>query len=388
MKLQFFILLLLCNILLFASCESNVNSNHILKVSIKGIDFDSLFIYNFSADNFSKLKIDGEKKEKGEWLFSISDSIYENLSEFELIPQTFDYSTNTSTRMIFQQEVNGKLYNLQQLNFNDSLKEIMLNYKEEIIYDSVAMSPPNGKFVWGKMKMIYFTLEKPIDNPDFLLRMDDPYYSMFLNKDTIYPYHIFYEQYLTKAKQNPGSRYYISRLASRLNSYKTKEDINCIYNCFTDKLKQSSFGKKIKLYIDEPVPNEKLVNTMTAKQEYVISDSSKYTMIIFSASWCNPCHRQLPLQKEIYNKLKGKLNLVTVSIDDNKDIEKWKYFVKKNAIPWKTLICNDAKSVREKYKVPSIPHCKLVHPGLKDIESFDLWNENDVKRLYEYFYEK
>lgn len=121
MKLQFFILLLLCNILLFASCESNVNSNHILKVSIKGIDFDSLFIYNFSADNFSKLKIDGEKKEKGEWLFSISDSIYENLSEFELIPQTFDYSTNTSTRMIFQQEVNGKLYNLQQLNFNDSL---------------------------------------------------------------------------------------------------------------------------------------------------------------------------------------------------------------------------------------------------------------------------
>lgn len=385
MKYQFIILLLLCSLLLFTSCKSNVNSNHTLKVNIKGIDYDSLFIYNFSTDNFLKLKIAGEKKKKGEWLFSISDSIYDNLTEFELIPQTFDYSTNTSTRMIFQQKFNGKLCNLQQLNFNDSLKEIFLKYKEEITYDSVAMSTPNGKFVWGKMKRIFFTLEKPNDNSDFLLRMDDPYYSMFLNKDTIYPYHIFYEQYLTKAKQNPNSRYYISRLASRVNSYKTKEDINRIYNCFTDKLKQSCFGKKIKLYIDEPVPNEKLVNTLTSKQEYVISDSSKFTMIIFSASWCNPCHKQLPLQKKIYNRLKEKLNFVTISIDDKEDIEKWKSFVKNNAIPWKTLICNDTKSIREKYKVPSIPHCKLVYPELKDIEYFDLWNENDVKRLYEYF---
>lgn len=383
MKYLFISLLILCN---FTSCETIGNKTHYLNVEINGIDYDSLFIYRFSTDKYMRVKIAGEKQDKGKWIFSIPDSIYGNLVEFELIPQTFDYLTNTSTRMIFQQEVNGKLCNLQQLNFNNSLTTISLKYKEEIIYDSVAMIPPNGKFVWGKMKQIFFMLEEPKDNADFLLRMDDPYYSMFLNKDTIYPYYVFYNQYLTKAKQNPDSRYYISRLSSCLSSYKRKKDVSRIYRCFNSKQKQSVFGKKIQAFLNEPVPNEKLENIQTGEQELIISDSTRYTLIIFSASWCNPCHKQLPIQKQIYEKLKDKLNMVTVSLDKKEGIDNWKSFVEQKAIPWRTLICKDIKYVQEQYKVPNIPHCKLVYPNLKDIEAFDLWNENDVNRLYDYFY--
>lgn len=139
-------------------------------------------------------------------------------------------------------------------------------------------------------------------------------------------------------------------------------------------------------FLNEPVPNEKLENIQTGEQELIISDSTRYTLIIFSASWCNPCHKQLPIQKQIYEKLKDKLNMVTVSLDKKEGIDNWKSFVEQKAIPWRTLICKDIKYVQEQYKVPNIPHCKLVYPNLKDIEAFDLWNENDVNRLYDYFY--
>lgn len=374
-------------VLISVSCKEQGKGNgmHSLTVQIEGIDYDSLFIYRFSKGDFEKLKIAGEKQAKGIWNFSIPDTVYDNLVDFELIPQTFDYTTNTSSRMLFQQEINGELRDLQQLNFNESLTFIQLKYKEEVIYDSICMASPNGDFVWGKMKRILFTLEEPKDNSDFLLRMDDPFYSMFLNKDTLYSYEKFYEQYLAKARQNPDSRYYISRLATQLNSYKTKDDVRRIYDCFNDKQKQSVFGRKIQTYLNEPVTNEILENAQTGRMEFVIPDTMRYTLLLFSASWCNPCHKQLPLQKKLYENLHGKLNMVTISIDEQETVEKWKSFVAQEAIPWRTMLCKDTEYIRNRYKVPAIPHCKLVFPGLKDMVAFDLWNENEVNRLYELF---
>ena len=376
-----FIYCLFC--LLCISCLENKQPvpKHKLTVEIEGIDYDSLFIYRFSPGDFSKLKIAGEKKGKGKWLFSIPDTVYNNLVDFEFVPQTFDYNKSTSYRMVFQQQVNGKLCNLQQLNFNDSLDFIFIKYKETVIHDSIFMSAPNGELVCGTYKQMFFSLKEPKKNLDFLLRMDDPYFSMFLAKDTIYPYRTFYDEYLDKVKRNPDSRYYISRLATQLKSYKTKEDIKRMYDCFSDRMKQSVFGQKIQKYLDELVSNELLENAKTGKQEYVIADSSRYTLILFSASWCQPCHKQLPLQKKLYARLKEKLDMVTVSIDEKNTVEKWRAFVKDKAIPWRTMFCRDVESIRNTYKVPAIPHCKLVYPGLKDMEVFDLWDENDVDKL-------
>ena len=116
-----------------------------------------------------------------------------------------------------------------------------IKYKETVIHDSIFMSAPNGELVCGTYKQIFFSLKEPKKNLDFLLRMDDPYFSMFLAKDTIYPYRTFYDEYLDKVKRNPDSRYYISRLATQLKSYKTKEDIKRMYDCFSDRMKQSVF---------------------------------------------------------------------------------------------------------------------------------------------------
>lgn len=383
MKRNVFFLSLFC--LLCVSCLIDKQSTleHKLTVQIEGMDYDSLFIYCFSPGDFYKLKIAGEKRERGKWDFFIYDTIYNNLVDFELIPQTFDYNNNTSYRMVFQQQINGKLCNLQQLNFNDSLDFISLKYEETVRHDSIFMSAPNGELVCGTYIQMFFSIYEPQNNSDFLLRMDDPFFSMFLAKDTSYCYTEFYNKYLDKVKQNPNSRFYISRLATQLKSYKSKKDILNIYQCFDEELRHSVFGEKIQDYLQESVPNKILENVKTGRQEYVIPDSTKYTLILFSASWCKPCHEQLPYQKKLYERLKDKLEMVTISIDEENTVEKWKLFASTENITWRTMICKDIEDVRNAYMVPNIPHCKLVYPGLKDIETFNLWDKNDVKRLYD-----
>nr|WP_233584474.1 TlpA disulfide reductase family protein [Parabacteroides sp. AF17-3] len=103
---------------------------------------------------------------------------------------------------------------------------------------------------------------------------------------------------------------------------------------------------------------------------------------MFSASWCQPCHKQLPVQKEIYQKLKDKVDFVTISIDEKKTIKQWQEFVKKEELPWRSLLAyQDIAGVRGKYYVPHIPHILLVYPD-GNFEPFNLWEENEINKLY------
>lgn len=122
---------------------------------------------------------------------------------------------------------------------------------------------------------------------------------------------------------------------------------------------------------------------MSDQVEPIVVSKDKPTLVIFSASWCAPCHKMIPQYKEIYDELKDSLELVYVTIDEQKTIESWKELIKKEEITWRSLAALDhSDKIMTEYYVPHIPYSFLVMPD-NTIIRLELRKEEGMKLLYE-----
>jgi len=129
-----------------------------------------------------------------------------------------------------------------------------------------------------------------------------------------------------------------------------------------------------------PFANQKLATWDTNVLELIVQDSSKFNIILFSASWCPPCIAIIPLLKEIYEDLGDKLIMTYVSVDEERTAEAWRRKMRTHEIPWRSLMAWGRHP--EIYNGP-IPHAILVHPNTMYWEFLNVRNERDRRRLYE-----
>ena len=104
-----------------------------------------------------------------------------------------------------------------------------------------------------------------------------------------------------------------------------------------------------------------LPNPLTKETEKIILEPTKYTLLCFSASWCGPCHRKIPLLKEIYEKTKENLNLVYLTTDESTTIDDWNTLMEKENIKWRSLSLTD-KKLKDDWQISAIPDYILVYP--------------------------
>ena len=85
------------------------------------------------------------------------------------------------------------------------------------------------------------------------------------------------------------------------------------------------------------------------------------TLLVFWASWCVPCVREIPELKNLYNKYKNKgFSIVSVSIDV--DVQDWKRATDKYNMPWVQLLTQKGKNrVVRVYGFSSIPQTVLIN---------------------------
>ena len=125
-----------------------------------------------------------------------------------------------------------------------------------------------------------------------------------------------------------------------------------------------------------------LPNAQTNEPQPVIEDSLAYNLIIFSASWCGPCHKQIPILKEIYQDLKEYFHFTYISIDEPESIDSWNQLMQKETIPWRSLLASsDLSAVKEAYSIQGIPMILLVYPN-GTFEEINVKNINDKEKLY------
>lgn len=97
---------------------------------------------------------------------------------------------------------------------------------------------------------------------------------------------------------------------------------------------------------------------MVSMQEF----KGKVVLIDVWATWCGPCKAQMPFLKEVEEHYKGNNNIVFVgiSLDAEKDKQKWLNMIKDKQLEGVQLLDDLGKSFGRKYKAVAIPRFFLI----------------------------
>ena len=108
----------------------------------------------------------------------------------------------------------------------------------------------------------------------------------------------------------------------------------------------------------------------TGKMVSMKDFKGKVIFIDVWATWCGPCKEQLPYLKEIEEEYKDNSEIVFmgISIDREKDKQKWADFVKKQELVGVQLFDDLGKSFGRKYEIDAIPRFLLIDRQGKLIE--------------------
>ena len=190
--------------------------------------------------------------------------------------------------------------------------------------------------------------------------------------------------YIDLVKKYPDSHCLIQQLYFILSYFKSKNDVQKVFDCFSQDNRNSFFGERINRYLTDNYFKNSILKTWdTGKSEAIIIDSTKYNLILFSAFGCRPCREEIPLLKQIYEDLSDQLEMTYVSIDYSITVDEWRKLMRKENIPWRSVLAedDDIDNIIEKYHVAGIPYCLLVHPG-GFLEPIDVRNQEDKDKLY------
>ncbi len=94
-----------------------------------------------------------------------------------------------------------------------------------------------------------------------------------------------------------------------------------------------------------------------AGKQISLSDfKGKVVVVDVWATWCGPCRKELPFLKELEKELKNEeVVFVGVSLDEDKDLEKWKKFIVDEQLPGVQLFAGGWSKIAKDYKITGIP---------------------------------
>ncbi len=113
-------------------------------------------------------------------------------------------------------------------------------------------------------------------------------------------------------------------------------------------------------------------NDVNDKQIALSSFKGSYVYIDVWATWCGPCIAEIPSLKTVEEKYGSKnIKFVSVSIDQKKDIGKWKKFVSDKSLGGVQVITEDAvnSAFIKHYGINTIPRFILLDPEGKIVST-------------------
>ena len=168
------------------------------------------------------------------------------------------------------------------------------------------------------------------------------------------------------------------------------DSVTMLYSKITNRVKNSEGGKIVTAFINsseggtaadfsETDVNGKLLTLSSFKNK-------NYVLLDFWASWCVPCRENNPHLISLYNKYHSKgLEIIGISRDVDKDIDKWKKAIQDDGISIWHQVREHGKayagSVSPLYAVGAIPVKVLIDKNGKILYRDEANNEESKKLL-------
>jgi len=363
-----------------------------MTLQLNGKKYDELYLKANLPGHFVNQKIYAGQSEDGyKWIFTIPDSIIEMVSYYQIRTRPFDFNTNTAYFASFKglTKDDSSYYDYVYDEKNPILEATYIDTK---LYPGVKGDGyyyvVNDTFGIDGISRNedMFSVDFKKRNTELELSMKYRFFA-FIDMDN---YEISLAEKDSISSKYPDSKYLMSQFYSMCSSFKNMDDAKKIYANFSKENKSTWFGEESgnfiannkKLY-SSGFENVLLKNSATETSEPIIRDSTKFTLVIFSASWCSPCHKIIPELMDVYKDLNGKLEMVYISLDQSKTVNDWKKLIKEKSIPWRSLLTvGRVKEIEDKYDAGSIPHMLLVYPD-KSVKKIDIRQKEDKEMLYQ-----
>lgn len=189
-------------------------------------------------------------------------------------------------------------------------------------------------------------------------------------------------------KENPNSFAVLQQLFWQKEKFSNAK-LKGLMELFSSDLKQATSYKILKKYLDDKISLENDGYSrnfnwvdINAKQHTFREavEGKKYLLLVFWASWCEPCRAEIPNLKLFNTKYSKKLNIVSLSIDDN--YEYWKKAVEKEKMPWLNLsgLPKNKTAIKNEYNINAVPNLILLDNKGKPI----LNTINDLDKIKKY----
>lgn len=342
--------------------------DNVLQLSIIGKSYEKLQLkINMS---YGSEFIQGSNLGDNLWEFHIPDSIYERGQRMMLIVPTnnsvihnFTFTISPQDKTTIAQFYVKKRYsrlNLEYISGGDTLKNMPFYRNKDVVFDNFLVSTDDFEFEANKKRFFMG---------------NDLRHNSYSNEEIM-------NKYISLVKEYPDSHLLITYLYLSLREYESQDNIENILRYFSDQAKNSYYGQLIQEYLHpKKFPNMLLQVLGKTSREPVIVNKGKEHLVVFTASWCAPCHKLIPVLKELYGKLKDKMEFTYISIDDARTIDNWPKVIQKNEIPWRCLTATDQlDEVMATYTIQGIP---LAYHVAKDgsFKEVNLQNAEERDKL-------
>ncbi|QWT84559.1 AhpC/TSA family protein [Chryseobacterium sp. PCH239] len=177
-------------------------------------------------------------------------------------------------------------------------------------------------------------------------------------------------------KKYPYSYYLLNKLNENRNRC-TPAQLEEFLLLFDDEVKRTEPYEELLNYNDKRGKNRKklsiplLENPQAHKADILDMKYNKH-LIVFWASWCGPCRKEIPLLKKVYQTKDKDTEFISISIDADKTL--WKEALEKEQMPWKQFVVKKGEMAYDDLEIllrfnSAVPYTVLIDNDLKVLKS-------------------
>ncbi|MEO5945274.1 MAG: TlpA disulfide reductase family protein [Chitinophagaceae bacterium] len=184
-------------------------------------------------------------------------------------------------------------------------------------------------------------------------------------------------------QQNPFSFFLLESIYRSGEQY-SKTELKTIFSLFKTDVQQSKEGDAFKKYIairpddNTPFPNLSLLTPENTSRS-IFDSTAKINMLVFWASWCAPCRKEVPLLKEIEKKYNSTgLKISSISIDEKK--EQWLKAVAYEKMNWQQVHVplTQIADVQNQFRFVTIPLIIFTDNKGREIKRFADYDPENI----------